>query len=173
MKNLMDNQTDSAETPFFGKPIIHWQVPEYEEYERGQQWYVYASAVGLFLVVYSFFTLNFLFAVIVIIAALVIVLNDGRKPALVDVILATEGIVVGRKFYDYDELKNFSIIYKPTLGIKNLYIEMKNPVKPRLSIPLENINPLPIRENLLKYLTEDLERIEQPFSESIAKLFKL
>ena len=40
-------------------------------------------------------------------------------------------------------------------------------------LTVKNENPLPIRENLLKYLSEDLEKTEQPLSEQIAKILKL
>lgn len=157
----------------YGAKIINWRVPEYEKHERTKIWYAAVILIGALLLFYSFYTANFLFAVIIIVAALVIIINDGRHPDLVDVILTTEGIMVGRKFYDYDEIKDFSIVYKPNLGVKNLYFEFKSAVRHRLSIPLDDMNPLPIRENLLKYLPEDLERTDQPTSEGLAKLFKL
>ena len=121
------------------------------------------------LLFYSYF----LFAVIIIVGSVVVILNDGRNPGLIDFAITTEGIIIGRNFYDYDEIKNFSIVYKPNQDTKKLYFEFKNPMKMRLSIALINMNPLPIRENLLKYLPEDLERTDQPLSENLARIFKL
>lgn len=152
---------------------ISWEVPEYEKHERGKGWYIFSSIVAFLLILYSFLTGNFLFAIIIIIATIVVVLHDGQEAVLVKISLTDEGVVVGRKFYDYDEFKNFSIVYKPKRGIKNLYFEFKSVFRPRLSIPLEKMNPLIIRENLLKYLEEDLDRTDQPLSEELAKLFKL
>jgi len=157
----------------YGDEIISWQVPEYEKHNRTKAWYITASIVALLLLLYSFFSGNFLFAVIIIVVTLVIILHDGREPDSVKVNITDEGIIVGRKFYDYDDLKDFSIIYKPRQKIKNLYFEFKNVIKPRLSIPLGDMNPLLIRKNLLKYLAEDLDRTDQPLSEGLAKLFKL
>ena len=156
-----------------GKKIISWNVPEYEKHERTRRWYVISAIVGILLIIYSFLNGNFLFAAIIIIGALVVIIHDGQEPMKVNFSLTDQGIIVGKNFYDYDVLKNFSIVYKPHENIKNLYFEFKNALKPRLSIPLNNINPLPIRENLLKYLPEDLERTDQPLSEALAKLFKL
>jgi len=92
---------------------------------------------------------------------------------LVKISLTEEGIIVGRKFYDYDEFKNFSIVYKPKQETKSLYFEFNNSLRPRLSIPLKKMNPLLIRKNLLKYLPEDLDRTDRPLSEELGKLFKL
>lgn len=157
----------------FGELLAGWKIPEYEQRDRSKNWYIGASIVALLLLIYSFSSGNFLFALIIIIAAVVMILNDGQKPAAVKFYITDEGIIIGGKFYDYDEIKDFSIVYKPKQEIKNLYFELKNPLKPRISIPLEKMNPLPIRENLLKYLDEDLDRTDQPLSETLARFFKL
>ena len=100
-------------------------------------------------------------------------MTDGQEPEKVKISITDEGVGVGKKFYDYDDLKDFSIIYKPKYGVKNLYFEFKFWIRPRLTIPLQDMNPLIIRDILLKYLTEDLERTDQPLSEALGKLFKL
>jgi len=157
----------------FGKKIIGWKIPEYDKHERTKNWYIIAVVVGTLLVIYSFFSGDFLFAAIIIIGAFIIIMHDGQEPIKIDFSITDEGVIVGKNFYDYDVLKDFSIMYKPNQQIKNLYFEFKSAIRPRLSIPLNNQNPLPIRENLLKYLPEDLERIDQPLSEALAKMFKL
>ncbi len=157
----------------YGKKIIGWKIPEYDKHERQRNWYIISAVIGLLFMVYSFFSGNFLFAAIIIIGAFVIITHDGQEPIKIDFIITDEGLVVGRKFYDYDIVKDFSIVCKPRENVKNLYFEFKNVVRPRLSIPMGNTDPLPIRENLLKYLSEDLERTDQPLSEALAKIFKL
>ncbi|MDD5031732.1 MAG: hypothetical protein PHR36_01660 [Patescibacteria group bacterium] len=152
---------------------ISWPVPEYDKHEKSGSWYIFYSIVAFLLILYSFLSGNFLFAVIIIIAAIVIVLRDGQEPDLVKISLTEEGVMVGKKFHDYDDFKNFSIIYKPQREIKNLYFEFNNSLKPRLSIPLGKMNPLLIRKKLLKYLPEDLDRTDRPLSEELGKLFKL
>lgn len=151
---------------------IAWQVPEYEKYERSRKWYVVAAGVAGLMLVYSLFTANFLFALIIIMTAVVIVINDGKEPDKVEIVIADEGIQVGKKIYEYEDFQDFSILYKPNSGLKNLYFEFKNPVKPRISIPLLEQNPLQIREKLLNYLKEDLERDKEPLSEGLGKMLK-
>jgi len=157
----------------YGEVYFSWETPEYEKHDRTKLWYILAIIVAFLLLLFAFLTGNFLFAVIIIITALVTILHDGREPDMVKIALTDEGVVVGRKFYDYDEFKDFAIVYKPKQGVKNLYFEFKNVLRPRLSIQLGNMNPLPIRENLLKYLSEDLEQTDQHLSEALGKLFKL
>lgn len=178
---MPDNQIN------YGDEIIGWEVPEYESHERTRNWYIISVIVFIFLTLYSVYGFRFLkldfhfdysdfnplFLFILIMSGMITIIHDGRQPDLVPFSITSEGIVIGSKFYDYDEVKDFALVYKPKAGVKNLYFEFKSPFKHRLSIPLFDKNPLLIRENLLKYLKEDLERTDQPLSEGLAKLFKL
>jgi len=157
----------------YGEGMFRWKVDEFEKHVRSKTWYISAISIALIMMLFSFMTANFLFAVIVVISSLVIILHEGRIPDKVTIVITKEGVLIGKRFYDYDDLKNFAIVYKPRMGTKNLYFEFKNMVRQRLSIPLENMDPLPIRENLLKYLPENLDRIDQPLSEQLARIFKL
>jgi len=165
----MANQTQEN----FGKILHEWHVAEHHEHERSRNWYTYAIIITLLLLVFSFLTANFFFAVIVILSALVVILHDGQEARRVRFVISDQGIIIGKIFYDYDEIRHFAVVYKPQLGVKSLYFEFRNVFKMRLSVPLENQNPLPIRQTLLKFLKEDLERNEAPLSEQLTKLFKL
>ena len=101
------------------------------------------------------------------------IINDSRVPNQVNVELGPEGVKVGTDFYDYDVLKNFAVLYKPKQSLKNLYFEYKNSMHPRLSLPLRRLDALTVRNFLIKYLDEDLERTEMPLSEQLTKLLKL
>lgn len=167
------NEEKQVKTGGYGNGLVSWEIPEYDRHDREKSWYIKASLIALVLVIYSFLTANFLFAIIIIVAALVVIMNDSRESEKIVFSITDDGVVVGSRFYDYDDINNFSVIYKPKLGVKNLYFEFKSLFRHRLSIPLEDMNPLPIRENLLKYLPEDLERTDQPLSEGLARWFKL
>ncbi len=153
--------------------IMSWEVSEYDKYERSKRWYIYASIVCLGVLVYSFFSSNFLFAVIIVLITIVVIMDDARQPDQVGFAIMEEGVAIGKKFIDYDELKNFSIIYKPRQDVKKLYFEFNNVFRPRLSINIDDANPLKIRDNLLNYLQEDLERDGEPLSEALGKTFKI
>lgn len=157
----------------YGKEIVDWNIPEYYKHKRGAGWYIMAGIIDLVLIFYAFSTDNFLFAVIVIIASFIIILFDSNDPEEINFRITTIGIIIGNKFYDYDEIKNFSIIYKPNEEIKKLYFEFKNVITQRLFIPLEDQNPLQVRNILLKYLSEDLDRDGEPLSEAFSRTFKI
>jgi len=164
---------------------IKWQVPEYRIPDRPKAWYTAALIFVIALLFSCFFTFeswipvflgyesNFLFALIIIIAVAITITNEKRPPRIVDIKLDYEGIQVGSRFYDYDDFKHFAVIYKPKQSIKNLYLEFKNVITPRLSIPLRSLDPLTIRNYLVKYLDEDLDRTEPPLSEQLTNRLKL
>ena len=153
--------------------LTSWVVSEYAKHERSKTWYIAAAIITAVVLFYALWSANFLFVVIIVLAVMVTMLHDSSEPNAVGFAIADEGIIIGKKFIDYDELKNFSIIYKPRQGVKQLYFEFHNVLRPRLSIGLDNMNPLKIRDILLNYLQEDLERENEPLSEQLGRLFKI
>jgi len=162
----------AEETQDHGQSLAKWNFPEFIKTERSKSWYFVAFVIFAFLLIYALVTVNFLFAVIIIISAIIIVMRNRTEPEQVTVELTEDGLAVDNKFYDYDAVRYFYILYKPP-ELKNLYFEFKAVTKPRLIVPLENQNPLEIRDILNQYLTENLEKEEEPASEALRKLFKL
>jgi len=155
------------------KQELQWKVKEYEKHQHSRNWYIIAGIIATALLVYAIWTHNYFFALIIIISAFLLVFNDQEEPGELDVYLKNNGINVGKKFYEYNDFANFYIIYRPGENIKNLYFVFKNPVSPRLSINLDKMNPLTVRNHLTKYLKEDLEKENIPLSEGLAKILKL
>jgi hypothetical protein len=175
--------------------VISWHIPEYHGEQKTKRWYIVYSAIAVALLAYAVITQNFIFAIIIIFAAVLIIIFDGNKLGTLNVSIGDRGISVGKEFYDYDQVEDFFIIYEPENGIKNLYLEFKRFARPtlpesepsryswlfwvinfartRFSIPLGDINPIIIRRNLLKYLKENLNRTTIPLSEQLTKLLKL
>lgn len=164
---------------------LKWQIPEYRIPDRPKSWYI-ATFIFIGALLFSaFFTIenwqpiflghesNFLFVVVILLAVIIMAVNENRPPKLIDIKLDPEGITLGSKFYDYDNFRHFSVIYKPNESLKQLYLEFKSSVTPRLSIPLRSLDPLKIRNYLAKYLDEDLERTQPPFSEQLTNRLKL
>jgi hypothetical protein len=175
--------------------VISWRIPEYQGEEKTKLWYAIYSLIGVSLLAYAIFTQNFIFAIIIVFAAVLIVVLEGGKVGMLEVSISDKGVMVGKEFYSHDQIEDFFIIYQPDEGVKNLYLEFKRFARPtlpanepsryswlfwlvnfartRFSIPLEDMNPVIIRKNLLKYVKENLDRTNIPLSEQLTKLFKL
>lgn len=167
----MENQEKNQEKNDAGEVFFHWQFDEFTRHQRSGGWYIWAGIIVVTLVGYSIFSSNFLFGLITIIAALTILMFH-RNNEKIDFKITQDGIFVNDKFYNYDSLINFYIIYNPPT-VKSLYFEPKSFLQPRIPIFLADQDPLKIREVLLQYLEEDIDREDEPVSEQTSRILKL
>jgi len=174
----MDDNTQQQPIDSDYEEYMGWRIPEYEKHQRGSRWYLISGALALILAAMSVFTPNFLFdspnylfLIIIILSSVILILINNMTEEI-DFIITSEGILVGEKFYDYDEFRNFSVLFKPREDLKVLYLEFKAPLKARLQIPLKENDPLIVRENLLSFLDEDLERLDESNVDFLSKLLK-
>ncbi|MBI2050624.1 MAG: hypothetical protein HYT31_02360 [Parcubacteria group bacterium] len=151
---------------------ISWNVPEYREHARGKRWYMVAAGASALLLLYSVLTANFLFAIILVLAILIMAAHDRKAAPEVTFEIAENGINVGAAHYSYNRFKNFWMYYEPGEA-KTLFFEFKSGIRPRLAIPLQNKNPLKVRSILLVHLPEDVLREDEPLSEQLIRLLKL
>lgn len=155
-----------------GVVILAWETWEYPPIERSRRWYVIASILGLGLLLYALITANFVFAVIVLMFAVITLMRDVRKPARITVALTTSGVVFGHDFYRYEDMKDFSIVYNPP-EVKTLYVTFHGLMNPTLTIPLEDANPNDVRKVMTAYCFENLNREREYLTDLISRLYKL
>jgi len=156
----------------FGTVFFSWDFPEFGTAWKSKTWYKLAILIAVILLVYTFFTSNYLFSVIIILTSIIYFFQSFDSPLTINCQITEDGVAVGNKFYDYRDLSKFWIIYEPP-EVKNLYLEFTNPFKPRLGIPLFDQNPLAIRQVLEQYVDEDVERENEPISDGLARMFKM
>jgi len=155
-----------------GETYLSWEVDEYPKYRHSFAWYAVAGLAGLGLLWYALATVNFLFALIVIIFAIVVVLSGTREPHRIPVALTEDGIEMGTRFYPYREFDRFWIVYEPPL-VKTMYLESRSAMRPPFGVPLEDVNPNTVRQTMVAVVREDLEQDNEPFSDSLARLLRI
>lgn len=154
-------------------PVVHqWTVAEYTQYERNRFWYIFMISVAVMLVVWGMVSNNFLFSLIIILASIILYFQSHQEPLSVSFAIAELGVIVGNRFYPYDELTGFYIIYNPP-EVKTLFLVTKNPIRPNIKVWLADVNPNDIRGTLQAFLTEDIESTEEPMSDMIARRWRL
>jgi hypothetical protein len=158
---------DSAQ---HGTTIITWTAPAYQHYHRGKWWFAASALAGAGLVTYSFITANFLFAVLVVMFAIIVVLQSVHQPRTLDVAVTDMGVLLGERFIPHRDLKSFWFVYDPP--VKNLYLEFRRGLFPHEVVLMDNQNPLEVRDALKQFLPEDFEH-EEPNFELFARIFKL
>jgi len=155
-----------------GQTVFAWEVAESHQALRSRRWYIVSALIALGLLVYAIWTFNFLFALIIVLTSLIIAADQLRGNKQTNFAITTNGITVDDHFYPYHEINNFWIIYQPPEA-KYLYFDYKSKFRPKLMIPLENQNPVAIREFLLTYLFEDLAREHELFSDAVSRVLRL
>lgn len=155
-----------------GEVLAIWDFPEFIKHERGRLWYISFGIIFVLMLVYSYFSNNFLFAIIIVIFLITYFSLEKRGPINIQVAITEDGLIINSKFIDFNDLENFYIIYYPP-QIKNLYFQPKNHLRQLIAWPLEDENPVEIRRILIKYLPEDLAKEEIPTTESFSKILKL
>ena len=155
----------------FGEILFEWKIPEFAEHKRTSLWYLVMMLLALILIIYSLFTANFLFALIIILVIFIVFLKTYTRPRNLKFKITEDGVLIGNQFFSYNDINNFYFIYDPP-AVKKLFFTLKG-LSPHLSIPLNNMNPLAIRERLLEYIDEDLEREHQTFEDQLETILKL
>lgn len=161
-----------SQTSDFGEILFTWEFREFPSYQRSALWYFLAFLAIVGLVIYSIATRNFLFLILIVIFAVIMILRITRQAPMVKSQITEDGIVVGESFTSYKDIRSFWFFYEPKEA-KTLYFEFKSHLRPRLGIPLEKQSPVEIREVLLNYLTEEANKEHEPFSDALGRIFKL
>jgi hypothetical protein len=154
--------------PSVGTILHQWTLNEYEQHDRTPFWYVFMLSIGLLLVVFGLFTGNFLFALIIILFAIVLFFQSQQSAIEVLFTITDLGVVISNRFYSYSEIGEFFIIYQPP-QVKTLYLNTASIWVPKLRIPLYDQNPVEIRHTLQAYLIENIEKEDEPISDRLAR----
>jgi hypothetical protein len=115
---------------------------------------------------------NFLFALIIILFAIILFLQSHQTPPQVPFRITELGVIINNRFYIWSEFKDFYIIYEPP-AVKTLFLVTVSNFRPALRIPLLDKNPIEIRQTLKEFLTEDVEKEEEPLSDRMTRNWRL
>lgn len=163
------------ETPvsIYGRLLLKWNFKEEGRKKRNLKWYFWIFLFLGSILVYSFLTGNFLFAVFLILFMIVVLSPRITPEEELSFAIYEDGILLGKKkFYDWKNIKNFHLVYDPP-EVKRLYFDLENIFLSDLSVPLADQDPIEIREILGSYLEEDLERSYETLVDRLNRWLKL
>ncbi len=162
----------TRENAVIGATLYEWEIQEYEPYQRDRRWYIIAGVIGSLFLVYALFTGNNLFFLIVLLLAIIIYLQAVQKPLTLMFAITENGVIVGRKFYNFKEIQNFWILYDPP-QVKNLYLRTNIGFKNVLQIPLYDYDPQAVQAVLLQYVAQDTAQEDESLSTKIMRVLKI
>ena len=96
-----------------------------------------------------------MFIVVIVLSAVLIYIYSLKHPRKVVFSITTYGVLVDKKFYDFDNLSSFWIFYNPPF--KELVINAKKTFSLKIQMPLDEVDPVKIRSILIKFLPEKKE----------------
>ncbi len=149
-----------------------WDIPEYEQYDRGTLWYIIAGVVVGLLVVYSYWSQNFLFGIIVTLTAIILFLRHYYQPQAITCEIDEEGIVIGDKRYEFNDLDRFRIVEIPNEQYV-LYLHKKRGWHSEFPVRMHTVDPNSVRLYLLNFIDEHEGNKNENMWESLARFLKI
>lgn len=146
--------------------IFQWEAMEFEKTPKTKEWFWAGAILGAALIIVAIVQRNFLFGIIVVLAGFLVYVYSQKEPRKISFSISNRGVIIGKRLYEYDSLKSFWIFYEPP-RIKELSIESKKHFMPRISLPLDEADPVKLREALIQFLPEI--KHEEDLSDMIAK----
>lgn len=155
-----------------GEIMLAWEFYDRPRYNRGRWWYIFMILVGAALLVYALFSANFLFALIIVMGALVIYVSTIYEPKPIRFAITELGFEVGNRFLSFRDVRSFWFFYDPPTA-KILYLDLSGLTESRVRVDLADQNPNEVRAVLARYLREDVTQVEEPLSDSLSRLLKI
>ena len=149
-----------------------WSALEYEERERSPDWF---WALGIIVVTSSLAALiygNYFFAALLILGGVLLGFFAIRKPEVVTYELNEKGLIIGNRFYPYENIKSFWVQsskfggnhpHEDRTGVKPLFfIHSERAFMPVISIPIEEAMAEEIHSLMLAKNIMEVEMKEHP-----------
>lgn len=140
--------------------LLSWDAAEYVEHERDAKWFIVAGILTLGLFAYSLYTRDWFFAAVIVVLVIVSLKYLRMKPVLRRYGITRTGIHVDDKFYSYDQLHSFWIVFQPP--VKSLHILTNRKYLPVIDIQIMDQDSVLIKSILKKFIPEQEKRGEAP-----------
>jgi len=172
---MMDEDSQEVvgvEPGTYGEEFLSWETYDRPKYERGPRWYATMVVVGLGLLIYAVASANFLFALIVLMCAIIVYLSTLVEPRRIRVAVTETGVAVGTAFYPFRDIGRFWFVYEPPV-VRSLYLEVRQGAGTRLAVDVGDMNPNELRRVLGDFLHEDLVDTDEPLADILSRLFRI
>ncbi len=105
---------------------VTWKAAEFEYYEKNPAWYLWLTLGAAIIIGIALWQKNFLFAVFILIAALVMGFTGKRTPRDFSFELNTDSLTINdKKKIPYEKMSGFAIIENQNGEYNELFIKTK------------------------------------------------
>lgn len=150
---------------------LRWSAYEHEHIERGSDWYWALGIASVSIALTSILLHDFLFALLILIAAYTIALLSRTPPEIAQFELSDRGLRINGRLHRFEEIISFWVEEEHHKGRPLLLIDTVKFMSPNLIIPIEHIDHDLIRA----YLRERCEEVpmQEPLSHKIFEFLNL
>lgn len=133
--------------------LLAWNAPEFEKPEKTGRWYLVVAGILAVIIFYALFKNGPIMAITFILIGVTGYLMLNKEPREMLFRITQDGVVVGRQIYEFEHMRSFWIFYDPPYE-KVLSFHLKGSFVPFLHIPIQDEDPVKIREVLLRFIPE-------------------
>lgn len=155
-----------------GKILYSFITPECRDHKRGNTWFIGMGLVVLLAVFWGIFEQSLSIVLLAILLGGMYTITHNKPSADISVKFTDIGLQWKEKFFLYQSITAFWIIWKPEDGVFTLHIIMSSGLLKELVIPIQNQDPAKIRE-ILGYYVPEIEGREERFTDLIIRMLKL
>lgn len=150
--------------------VLRWSAYEHEHIERDSDWFWALGIAAICAAIVAILFHDFLFAVLIVLAATTIGMLARTPPDLMEFELSDRGIRAGGTLHRFEEVISFWVedhdVERPLL-----LVDTTKFMAPNLIIPIEGIDPHTIR-NYLRTRTKEVP-MKEPVAHKILEFFGL
>lgn len=147
--------------------LAEWYAPEHDHQDKSPMWFTIVAVGAAVLVAWFLFTFNFIGAITVAFASIVLYRVAQHEPKVMRYRLMTDGIAINNTLYHYRDIAAFNIVYHPG-NVKAVFVKSKKHFTPLLHMSIGDADPVAIRDILIEFATED-QNMEEPVIDSVAR----
>ena len=153
------------------RAILRWSAYEHDHVPRGSDWFLALGIVTVCIAIISILFHDFLFAVVIIVAATTIGLMANVPPDLSEFEVSERGVRINGRLHRYHDIITFWVEDEHYTHHPLLLIDTTKFMHPNIIIPLEHIDPGAVR-TLLKEHVEELP-MKEPVAHKILEFLGL
>jgi len=132
---------------------VSWRAAEYGHFEKGGMWYLSVGGAALVLFIIAIWQKNFFFGIFIVLAAIMVIALGNKKPDVLDFKLTGEGCHIGKEFYSYDRIENFSLRSRLN-RLDEIIFRKKSTFNPFIRVLVDSQTAEKARVFLVQKLTE-------------------
>lgn len=133
---------------------LRWRAYEHEHIERTSDWFWALGIIAVSAALTSILFQNVIFALVILMGALVLALLARKPPELHEFEITDRGIVVNHQMHRYEEILAFWVETETEDGRPLLLIDTVKFMTPNLVIPIEDVDADAVRAFLQERVPE-------------------